>query len=111
MGTTTAGSIGARIRGLREGMGINQSELARKAKVNQTTLSRYELDIVPNPRAPILLKLAAALETTPEYILNGHGPRSLGDLPNSIKDLISAARDLPPDAIAALVGMANILKK
>ena len=111
MATTNAGSIGSRIRGLREEMGINQSELARKAKVNQTTLSRYELDIVPNPRAPILFKLAAALETTPEYILNGRGPRSLSDLPSSIKDLIVAARDLPPDAIAALVGMANILKK
>ena len=95
MATINAGSISSRIRGLREEMGINQSELARKAKVNQTTLSRYELDIVPNPRAPILLKLAAALETTPEYILNGRGQRSLNDLPSSIKDLINAARELP----------------
>ncbi len=67
-------SFGARLRSLRHARGLSQVELARLIGRHQTVIGPYERDEYTPPRA-IVEKLAAALHSTPEYLLFGRSPQ------------------------------------
>lgn len=61
---------GARVRRLRKALGMTQADLEVAAKVDQSTLSGIEKRNAM-PQADTLLRIARALNTTPEYVLEG----------------------------------------
>ncbi len=90
-------------------LGYSQADLSRSSKVKQGTLSKYENDRVESPKAPILMRIAAALETTPEYLMHGTGSESIHDATGTIKELLNEAQKKSPEAIAMLLAAAKAL--
>ncbi len=60
---------GQRIKQRREELNLKQIELAEKVHISKQTLYKYENDIVTNIPSDRLEKIAAALETTPDYLM------------------------------------------
>ncbi|WKZ27964.1 MAG: helix-turn-helix transcriptional regulator [Candidatus Dojkabacteria bacterium] len=54
-------SIAEKIRNKRSELGLTQEQLAIKAGIPYTTLSKIENDLVPNPTIKTLKKIADAL--------------------------------------------------
>lgn len=64
-----ANTMGERISELLKQHGLSQRELAATVGVTEVSMSRYiRGDRIP--RGPILANIAAALHTTPEYLLD-----------------------------------------
>lgn len=64
-----------RMKALREGLGMSQSELARRAQSTQQTINRLEAGGTDNPRN--LLQLARALETSAAFLMGETDDSSL----------------------------------
>lgn len=63
-------TIGARIRACRKEMGYSQETLAAMLYMKKTTICRYEKNEHDIP-ASVVVELAKALQTTPNYLLMG----------------------------------------
>lgn len=63
-------SLGDRIKEIRKQKNWSQNELAQKAGISYAQLSRYEIK-GSQPPAEVLNKLANALETTVDFLING----------------------------------------
>ena len=63
--------VGKRIRDLREARGLEQGDLAKLARIKQSTLSDLERGRSKSPRGDTLVKLAAALEVDPDSLMTG----------------------------------------
>lgn len=103
-------SMGSRIKNLRVQLGMSQPQLAKKAKVGQSTLSKYETDQVYEHRAHIVMKLAAALETLPEYLLTGKGVVNINDATSTITELTDIYNSLSTSSKAMLLALAKTMK-
>ena len=57
------------------------------------------------------MKLAAALETTPEYLINGIGSRTIDDADTDEQTLLDAFRGLDEAKRFALIAAAQAMKK
>ncbi|MBO7697020.1 MAG: helix-turn-helix transcriptional regulator [Methanobrevibacter sp.] len=60
---------GQRIKQRREELNIGQTELAQKVHISKQTLYKYENDIVSNIPSNRLEEIAAALDTTPDFLM------------------------------------------
>jgi transcriptional regulator with XRE-family HTH domain len=67
-------TFGRRLRALRTTMDLSQVELARRIGRHQTAIGPYERDEYEPPR-DVVEKLAAVLETSPEYLYFGRSPQ------------------------------------
>lgn len=74
MGALPRSTFGRRLRALRLTHGMSQVELAQRVGRHQTAIGPYERDEYEPPRE-VVEKLAAALETTPEYLYFGRNPQ------------------------------------
>ena len=63
-------SIGDRIKELRTKLKMTQTDLAKKVGLSYIQVGRYETQ-KSKPSSEILQKLAAVLETTTDYLMNG----------------------------------------
>lgn len=90
-------------------MDWTQTELARRAGVSQPTISEYENDAVTEHRAHILMKIAAALGTTPEYLLTGKTPKKLSDAPSDMRELMHVAENMTKDELSVLLATARAI--
>ena len=63
-------TVGARIRECRKEMGYSQETLAAMLYMKKTTICKYEKDLHDIPSS-VLVDLAKALHTTPNYLLLG----------------------------------------
>ena len=63
-------TVGARIRECRKEMGYSQETLAAILYMKKPTICKYEKDIHDIPSS-VLVELAKALHTTPNYLLLG----------------------------------------
>lgn len=63
-------TIGARIRECRKEMGYSQETLAAMLYMKKTTICKYEKDQHDIPSS-VIVELAKALHTTPNYLLLG----------------------------------------
>lgn len=63
-------SIGDRIKELRTKLKMTQTDLAKKVGLSYIQVGRYETQ-KSKPSSEILQKLAVALETTIDYLMNG----------------------------------------
>ena len=90
-------------------MGLTQQQVARRAGVSQATISDYENDKIAGHRASELMRIAAALETTVDYLAHGVGPESISDAETDIETLTVTFNRLPPSARAALIAAAKAM--
>ena len=78
-------SMGERIREMLEKNEMTQRELAIKADITEAAVSHYiKGDRVP--RATVLARIAHAMNTTPEYLLEG--------IPTNVKEELGYAKKL-----------------
>ncbi|GCD80707.1 helix-turn-helix domain-containing protein [Schleiferia thermophila] len=56
--------LGKKIKKLRTNLGLSQDELARKADVPYTTLTKIETGVIKKPSVYVVAKIAKALNTT-----------------------------------------------
>jgi transcriptional regulator with XRE-family HTH domain len=102
--------LGDRIRKLREAKNMSQTELAKAAGVSQATISDAETgETKSGIRALTLLRIAAALDTNPEYLRTGKGPPD-ATLPTGTEaDLLTLFGKLNQQNRDALVAAAKAL--
>lgn len=93
-----ASTFGARLRGLRLARGLSQVSLARHVGRHQTAIGPYERNEYVPPRG-IIVKLAGALGTTPEFLMFGGHVRSVA--------LTNAGTVRPGGMVAASNGTAS----
>ena len=88
-------------------------ELAQKIELTQPAISNILTDSTRKPSAPTLLKLAAALQANPDWILTGRGePFEVNTIgKHSEKELLAAFRDMDQQAQAALIAAAKVMAK
>jgi transcriptional regulator with XRE-family HTH domain len=65
--------FGARLRELRERMGLSQPELATRLGVHPSDISRWERDLT-FPRGAALRDLCVTIGASADYMLGLHGP-------------------------------------
>ena len=106
-------TIGDRLRYLIEVRRYTQVELAEKIGVTQAAISNLVTDSSRKPSAPTLLKLAAALQANPDWIMTGQGePFQMNVIgAKSEQELLEAFRHLDDQAKAALLSAAKAMKK
>lgn len=106
-------TIGERIRWLIESRGYKQTELAAKMDLTQATISNWITGASRKPNAPSLLKLAAALQCNPQWVIDGTGdPWQMNKMTQeSEQELLEAFRAMEPQAQAALIAAANAMRK
>lgn len=63
-------TVGDRIKELRANKGFTQSDLAKLVGLTYIQVGRYEKG-KSNPSADVLQKLASALDTTTDFLMNG----------------------------------------
>lgn len=63
-------TIAKRITKARQALGLNQKELAIKAQITESTLSRFERG-TREPRTDALSRLSKVLEVSPNYLIFG----------------------------------------
>ncbi len=61
--------LGKKIKNLRTGLGLSQDELARKADVPYTTLTKIETGVIKKPSVYVVAKIAKALKTSLDNLI------------------------------------------
>ena len=61
--------LGKKIKKLRTGLGLSQDELARKADVPYTTLTKIETGVIKKPSVYVVAKIAKALNISIEELI------------------------------------------
>lgn len=69
-------TMGDRIKQLRKEHKMTQEDLGKIIGVQKAAIQKYEKGTVKNIKRASLIKLAEALETTPEYILGWDAPKN-----------------------------------
>lgn len=64
-------TIGERIKMRRKELGLTADQVAERVGVNRATIYRYESDEIKSMGTETLVPLAAALRTTPAWLLMG----------------------------------------
>jgi transcriptional regulator with XRE-family HTH domain len=102
-------TLGYRLRKLRKEMKLSQQKLAEMAGVVQPTISDYERDVTQKHRADELMRIAAVLGTTPEWLKTGKGPEKLADATSDKDVLIEAFDKMDTNSRAALIAAAKAM--
>ena len=103
-------SVGKRIKALRLEKGMDQGELARAAKIAQSTLSDLERGDSVSPRGDSLVRLASVLEVDHEWLMTGQGhptPKVKPDIDES--HLLAMYRAMTEANRSALIATARAL--
>lgn len=66
---------GQMVKRLRERKGWTMAELARRAEVSESYISRFESGSIPSAAAQVVANIAAALEVSVDYLMNQDGSR------------------------------------
>ena len=103
-------SAGQRIKMLREAAGLSVAELARRIGIRQPSLWQLEEGVSKNPRASTLLRLADALNASPEWLASGRGaPYRITVVAPNESELVSIFRSLSPPSQRALLAAAKAM--
>jgi transcriptional regulator with XRE-family HTH domain len=106
-------SIGDRIRYLIELRQYKQVELAAKTGVTQAAISNLVTDSTRKPSAPTLLRLALALDASPQWIITGEGDPFETIAPKDRDEgrLVDNYRHMSQQHKTALLSMSETLRK
>lgn len=88
------GTIGARIREARKGLGLNQTELAKMIGLDQSTVS--DIENGASFGADVLMSLSSALTKSPQFIMTGR--ETPFDLSEHEAQVVAALRAIQPKA-------------
>lgn len=99
-----AGNFAGRVRSARTTLGLSQSELASAAGVSLGAVQKWEGGETETPRKPQLERLAAALLTSPSFLL--YGVDGVEDTPITLPQLHHAVL-----RVAAVVDQARAVQK
>lgn len=104
-------TVGDRLRYLIEVRKYTQVELAKKIGLTQAAISNLVTDSSRKPSAPTLLKLAAALQANPDWIITGDGePFQINTIgARAEQDLLEVFRQMDDGAKAALLAAAKAM--
>lgn len=61
--------LGKKIKKLRTNLGLSQDELARKADVPYTTLTKIETGVIKKPSVYVVAKIAKALDVSVDDLI------------------------------------------
>jgi len=100
-------AVGKRVRDRRKSIGLSQAALAKAVGMQQQGIYNIEAGIVARPRN--LLELAAALETTPEWIMRGIGVEVVAPK-NAVEEIAALAHDIPPERQGAAIEYLRALR-
>lgn len=90
--TVDRDDLGNRVRQLRKTKGWTQDQLAAAAGVSKSFVSEVETG-ASQPRGPVLVKIAAALQASIDYLMTGQEPAAQAAKPVEIpKELASFAK-------------------
>jgi len=101
--------LGDRVRRLRKALDWTQDQLATAAKVSKSFISEVESG-ASQPRGPVLVKIAAALQASIDYLMTGQEPAMQVAKPIEIpKELASFAkrRGVPYPHVEILIEFHN----
>ena len=84
-------TVGDRIKQLRTAKNLTQSDLAKLVELTYIQIGRYERS-KSNPSSEVLQKLAVALDTTTDYIMNGGTEQVQAQLAD--KELLNQFREV-----------------
>lgn len=85
-------AVGDRVRQLRKERGWTQTELAKRAKIAQSSVA--ELETKPNRGSRYIVKIAVALGVSAYWLDSGKGPKKLDDVTLEILDLHESELDV-----------------
>lgn len=104
-------TIGDRIRYLLEVREYSQVAIAEKIGVTQAAISNLVTDSSRKPSAPTLMKLAAALQASPDWIITGEGdPFEVSTVGRKTeKELLELFRKMDSSTQAALIATARAM--
>lgn len=104
-------SIGDRLRWLLEYREMKQTQLAEAIGTTQAAISNIVTNASRKPSAPTLLRMAAVLQASADWIITGDGhPFEISTVgKRAEKDLLAAFRDMDPQAQAALLAAAKAM--
>lgn len=100
-------SIGSRIKEKRKEAGLTQKGLSAKVGVEYQALQQWERGAT-EPRPEHRAKLAAALKTSEQYLLFGHGQQEPGKIDPRRQAIIDAAKTAPESSLDWLEIQARI---
>lgn len=106
-------TLGMRIRDARLSLGMTQEELAEKLNTTKQSIGKYENGIVTNIPLNRIYELAAALQTTPAFLLfgdDGEGFDLESQLSQKAIDFGRRAAALPPEKQVLLEAYLQALK-
>jgi len=75
---------GQRIRKLRTDAGYSQTDLATRIGVSKQTLYKYENDIITNIPSDMVVEIAKACNSTPEFIMGWEGSNTALSYPDTV---------------------------
>lgn len=104
-------NIGKRVRLRRKELGMTQVELASRAGITQSTLSSIENGDTSTPLGANLLRLAAALECSPNWLQTGKGSVTIQATDTTVSELNALVGGLDDQQKATLLAVANTLFK
>lgn len=90
---------------------MKQTQLAEQIGTTQAAISNIVTNASRKPSAPTLLRMAAALQASADWIITGDGhPFEISTVGKKAeKDLLAAFRDMDPQAQAALLAAAKAM--
>lgn len=100
-------SIAARVKALRAGRQLSQAKLAEEVGCSQPTVANIERGRTQEIKGYVLARLAAALHTTPEYILRGGNDPEAIDGAADEAELLGIFRRLSKEDRAQLLRQAR----
>lgn len=106
-------TIGARLRWLLEYRNMKQTELAETAGITQAAVSNIVTTASRKPSAPTLLRMAAALQASADWIITGEGhPFEINVIGAEVeKELLITFRKMDAQAQSALLAAAKVMIK
>lgn len=106
-------TVGERLRWLLEKRKMKQTELASAIEGTQAAISNIITQASRKPSAPTLLKMAAALQCSAEWIISGDGhPFEINVVGKKAeKDLLDAFRGMDAQAQSALIAAAKAMTR
>lgn len=109
MATTT---LGRRVAQVREALGMNQAEFARKIGISPPSLSQLESGESGEPKGSTLLGMILA-GANPQFVMKGSGPVLIPEHERKLdaQTLLSTFEEMTPENKRALLDIAKTLRR
>lgn len=99
--------MGERIKTCRVALGLRQIPFSKRAKISQGTLADYENDRIPEPKASVVFRIAAALGVNATWLFTNKGmPHGLAAETEDEAKLLQVFRVLDAAGCSAVIGAA-----